>query len=513
MGDETPLPQSAIQIIQSLLTRKEVARTATLSKSWRTAWLTSPHLELDESDFERKFSYEEEDSDDSDSDSDSDDSYEEESGNRPTIDRFSVFAKKTVQRYEDSNLKIESFRLRMNYYKRREWDDNLIGLGYELIVKALRLGATRLDLQLTNFDDERPILPHEVFEAENLVELSVEGYFIHDLVLDQRVRCSKLESLTLNDVRIKRDMVSRIVSACPLIKQLSLCKINYNRLQRLALVCDYLTDFHKLTSLKLQGMQLDSAFLDDLSFRFPNVKDLSLELCYSSIKIQICSHSLERLELLIGERRSPKIVLDVPCICKLTFKCFDIPSVVFISESKELDESHVSLVCYSFKLSWFLYVSKLLTKLRWSKISLYLSVRAVDMSDYEVEDLDGLPSRHQLEHLMLETDYMKSLTCYAFFDALFRLCCPKMITQHYQRNQRYHDRKRNNDFLSKMLERGTKGVFSNPCNFMYGLHDLEGVYVKPYDDDGDDVVWTSKFNLQMHNAETLRFHLKWKSAS
>ncbi|GER35535.1 F-box family protein [Striga asiatica] len=515
MGDETPLPQSAIQIIQSLLTRKEAARTATLSKSWRSAWLTSPHLELDDSDFERNFSYGEEEDDDFDEDDYDED--EEESGDHPAIDEFSVFAKKTVQRYEDSNLKIESFRLRMNYYKRCKWDDNLIGLAYELIVRALRLGATCLDLQLTGFSDERPILPHEVFEAENLVELSVEGYFIHDLVLDQRVRCSKLESLTLNDVRIKRDMVSRIISVCRLIKKLSLCKIKDNRLQSLGWVCDYLIDFHMLTSLKLQGMRLDSAFLDDLSFRFPNVKDLSLEFCYSRNKIQICSHSLERLELLTQGGWKPKVVLDVPRIRKLAFKCSEIPSVVFISDSKELYESLVSHVCYSFTHRWFLNVSKLLTELRRSKISLYLSVRSsvdMPMSNYDVEDLDGLPSsRHQLEHLMVETNYMRSLTCYAFFDGLFRLCCPKIITQRYPRRGMYHGHKTNNDFLSKMLERGTKGVFSNSCNFMYGLHDLEGVYVKPYDDDGDDDVWILKFNLHKHDTETVQFHLKWKSTS
>ncbi|GER35536.1 F-box/RNI-like superfamily protein [Striga asiatica] len=352
MGDETPLPQSAIQRIQSLLTRKEAARTATLSKSWRSAWLTRLDVDLDESDF----------------------------GNHRAIDKFSVFAKKTVQRYEESNLKIESFRLRMNYSKRCEWDDNLTGLAYELIVKALRLGATRLDLQLTHFNDERPILPHEVFEAENLVELSVEGYFIPDLVLDQRVRCSKLESLTLNDVRIKRDMVSRIVSACPLIKKLSLCKIKNNRLlQRLGWVCDYLTDFHKLTSLKLQGKRLDSAFLDDLSFRFPNVKDLSLELCYSSDEIQICSHSLERLELLTQGNWKPKIVLDVPGIRKIVFKCFGLPLFVFKSDSKELDESHISIECCSIERLWFLELCKLLTELRRSKNSLSLSVIAVDV--------------------------------------------------------------------------------------------------------------------------------------
>ncbi|GER35533.1 F-box/RNI-like superfamily protein [Striga asiatica] len=304
MGDETPLPQSAIQRIQSLLTRKEAGRTATLSTSWHIAWLTRLHVDLDESDF----------------------------GYRPAIDKFSVFAKKTVQRYEDSNLKIESFRLRMDYSERYKWDDNFIGLAYELIVKALRLGATRLDLQLT-------------------------GYFIHDLVLDQRVRCSKLESLTLNDVMIKRHMFSCIVSACPLIKKLSLCNIKC-----LGQVCDYLIDFHKLTSLKLQNVPLDLAFLDDLSFIFPDLKDLSLELCKFGDKIQICSHSLERLELLTEDREKPTIVLDAPRIRKFTFKCLDIPSVVFKSDSKELDKTRVSIACYCFTHWWFLDVSKLLTE-------------------------------------------------------------------------------------------------------------------------------------------------------
>ncbi|CAA0822013.1 Unknown protein [Striga hermonthica] len=112
-------------------------------------------------------------------------------------DEFSEFAKKNIQRYVKSNLMIETFRLSL---KREQWE--AFSLSYKLIMTALRLGAKHLDLKLELSSGGKPFLPHQVLGAENLVGLSVEGYTINDLVLDQKVRCSKLEYLSLKDVNM-----------------------------------------------------------------------------------------------------------------------------------------------------------------------------------------------------------------------------------------------------------------------------------------------------------------------
>ncbi|GFQ06562.1 F-box/LRR-repeat protein at4g14096 [Phtheirospermum japonicum] len=87
---EIPLPESIIQHIQSFLNRKQAAQTTILSKSWRNAWSTSPNLDLDQRNIH----------------------------NRGQIaNAFSEFANKTMQRYLESNLKIEKFSLWMHSTK------------------------------------------------------------------------------------------------------------------------------------------------------------------------------------------------------------------------------------------------------------------------------------------------------------------------------------------------------------------------------------------------------------
>ncbi|KAL0376513.1 UNVERIFIED_CONTAM: hypothetical protein Scaly_0768900 [Sesamum calycinum] len=118
INGEIPLPEAIIQHIQSFLDGKQAAQTSVLSKSWYNAWLTRPNVDLDERNF-------------------------------PTIDakslipdEFLIFAKKTMERYRNFNLKIESFRLWM-----RSTRPGSISLANELILGALKMDVNGIDLE------------------------------------------------------------------------------------------------------------------------------------------------------------------------------------------------------------------------------------------------------------------------------------------------------------------------------------------------------------------------------
>ncbi|KAL6531473.1 hypothetical protein OROMI_027836 [Orobanche minor] len=113
------LPEAVIQQIQSFLSEKQAAQTSILSKSWYSAWLTRPNLVFDQCRSGCDYI-----------------SYED-------VIRFLESARKTMQRYEESKLKLESFRLSMD---RKQRESCIIG--DELTAKALKLGATKLFLSV-----------------------------------------------------------------------------------------------------------------------------------------------------------------------------------------------------------------------------------------------------------------------------------------------------------------------------------------------------------------------------
>lgn len=182
VGGEIALPEPLIQHVQSFLSGKEAAQTTAISKSWYSAWLTRPNLDLDQRDY----------------------------GIRAFTDPFGFYAlaKKIVQRYQELNLKIESCRLFIND----------LSFGNELMVTAIKMGAVDLQFE-TQFSTM--VLPREVLGSDNLLRLSVIGCKI-----DGKVNWSRLESLSLCRVCIEGDLIWDIISSCPLIEKLVLseCK-------------------------------------------------------------------------------------------------------------------------------------------------------------------------------------------------------------------------------------------------------------------------------------------------
>ncbi|KAH6769808.1 hypothetical protein C2S52_014611 [Perilla frutescens var. hirtella] len=116
---EILLPEAMIQLIQSFLTGKEAARTTLLSKSWYNVWLTRPMLDFDQENFTN-------------------------SDPKSSETMFAEFATKSMTRYRDSNLKIESLRLRCTRGNANEL------LANELIVNAMKMGSTDVNLEMSS---------------------------------------------------------------------------------------------------------------------------------------------------------------------------------------------------------------------------------------------------------------------------------------------------------------------------------------------------------------------------
>ncbi|KAL3645038.1 hypothetical protein CASFOL_010218 [Castilleja foliolosa] len=506
---EIQFPEPIIQRIQSFLTGKEAARSAILSKSWHSAWLTRPNLDLDDTYFRKSVDF----------------------GFVPIGD-FNKYAKNTIRRYEQSNLKIESFNLCMDIGELGSSE-----LAKKLIVKALKIGATRLCLQINS---NSFVLPNAVFRAENLVELSVSGCTIK---LDDRVviKCRRLESFSIDfGVRISIDTISKIVSSCPSIEKLSLLSDFYDKNESMwgvvyegveergqrvdaaaaaaatAMAVGIVDNLiPRLRCLELGYVWFKTLCLGDLLSRFPLLKDFTLYLNRQSTNrfdtifeegIQISNSSLECIKLLVLERiknyyievRRPRVKFDVPSVRKLTIECAVIPVLSFMSTPPSRQwESHVSIQCddhnkdgFCFSTLWFNKLSELLTELSRSKTHLSLKGFYKSSFEYKVGDkiIQGL-RKHELENLTIDMTNLASFSCYAIFDGLFRLCRPKLITQYYKDKGRYSHHYRNYsdkektkfDFLCRTLEEGINFKVSRPTQFMYGLNDLEEVNAQTFD--------------------------------
>ncbi|KAL3640870.1 hypothetical protein CASFOL_015838 [Castilleja foliolosa] len=456
MGCEFQLPEPIIQHIQSFLTRKEAARTSVLSKSWHSAWLTRPILEFNENDFQRYRTAPVLGWDD-------DDVFNYD---------FPDFAKKTIQRYEESNLKIERFSLCI-----KTEISSMVDLASELILRALKIGVTHLSCDYFR----EFVLPKEVFEAENLVKLSLVGCKIGI----NSIKCLSLKSLSVKEVGI--ESVYNIISSCPLIQKLSLSYI-YETDEAWPTVLPKLSE---LRCLVLCDVRFGTLWcLGDLLPMFPYLQDLTLIDC-TNVR-EVCSPSLERLTF--KQYFGSRVEFDIPSIDKFTLECSFLPSVCFKSTSSKYWESHVSITCEydraHLSTSWFLELNQLLTELSQSKIYLSLHVKSKYSFDYEVGGFEGL-TRPQVENVTVNMNRLPSLSCYALFDGLFRICRPRFITLYLLPEWRddpdllpeWHDyAKKNNDFICKTLVQGMKGACSFQSLCMYGLHDLEEVNVVIYDE-------------------------------
>ncbi|KAL8518710.1 hypothetical protein ACS0TY_009888 [Phlomoides rotata] len=478
-GESVELPEAIIQHIQSFLNGTEAAQTSLLSKSWYTAWLTRPSL-----DFDHK--------------------YFGDTPQCPEI-RFWNFVNKTVERYDKLNLRIHSLRLCIDGHSKQYSCSNVS----KLIIKALNMGATSLDLNLFLYDTYTPYtLPHQVLGSENLNTLSVSRCKI-----DGKVSCSRLKSLTLNRAIVEGGTIYDIISSCPLIENLSLSPWNempalspFNEVGKRIVGSG---PFNKLKCLLLSRVEVHSLFFNDFSSRFPCLKDLSIHYCRCYQVIQISSPSLECINIKEDNINILRMKFDVPCIRNFTFYGSCSSALTFKTTSRSNWDASIHIYHYFPPIgdSWFLQLNEFLKKLSQSKVSLTLQIMSKANLDYAF-DLQGL-TKPQVENLTISGPHSVSP---ATFHTLFQLCRPIYITQYWLPEfSNINGKKRFNDFMEFVYKRMIHQIGFNSCiayqrMLSGGECDLEEVSVEFYDESVSAWCPTSP----EADEQRLRLHLTWR---
>ncbi|XP_051119884.1 putative F-box/LRR-repeat protein At4g00320 [Andrographis paniculata] len=337
-GNQLPVP--AIQHIQSFLGGRQAARTSVISKSWYVAWLTRPNLYFNQRCFDEYRSL-----------------------------RFVEFVKKTMKRYEESDLNINGFNIRLfSRYLHCTSDESIVST--ELIKKILRLCVNGADCKF-EFMSSCYVLPSELLATEKLQSLSVLG-----------------------------------------------CKINRPVGGRV--------EFSILKSIRLEYISMDGDLFKDA---FPCLEDLTLLCCHGYKQLEISSTNLKWLT--IEDNRIIKVNFTIPNIRRFVFAGSCSPLLLLTAVSKEW-ECDISLKYLHHKLneSWFHKLTDLSRKLSASMCKVSLSIvffghngvdRRASCSGWTKPKLDNLtlsvPSPFFGYDFLLET--------------LFVSCHPRFVTQYW----------------------------------------------------------------------------------
>lgn len=237
------------------------------------------------------------------------------SGDRDGENEFWKFVNRTMQRYEKLNLKIEGLSLWIygSYFATA----CSYSLANRLILKAMKLGAVDLDFGVN--DHNRLFeLPSEVLDCENLIRLSVNGCKI-GVGGNGEIKCSRLESLHLDNVWLEGDILWDIISRCPLIEKLSLRSCRFLDGTQNSGNVVFVTDFsmlalnpfnefgkrnlglvvdrpvisyviNKLKCLSLYGVTVHAFFFNEFSSKFPCLVALGLYDCDNNKEPSFSSH-------------------------------------------------------------------------------------------------------------------------------------------------------------------------------------------------------------------------------
>ncbi|XP_057771860.1 putative F-box/LRR-repeat protein At3g18150 [Salvia miltiorrhiza] len=394
------LPEEIIQHIQSLIIserdgdERDAARTSLLSKSWHGAWTTHPNLSFDQSMFWNR------------------------------MDEFPIFTKKTIQRYEDLIPNIKSFKLWMSM-KGNDYPD----LARELILKAIKLGATDLTIQISLagvMTRSRFVLPDEVLQSETLARLFLLLGQVDHQKWCKEVILPNLKSLHLCYTTIygDGDLIRDLILGCPSIEELTLIDLKSSS----PFPFDAMIKLHKLKYLKLERLDFnDSLCKHDLWPQLPCLKELVIDDDKSDYKwddLRICSPSLERITIIIDRFKAVmNAEFDVPNIRYFKFKGHYVPSLKFKTTTTREWESeiHVRFSPYMPSAAWLSSLKQLVKMLSPSRVSLTMHITAThDDGDGYVGDGLAVPV---VENLTIQGFGLNG----AFLDALLWTCRPNFI--------------------------------------------------------------------------------------
>ncbi|KAH6756159.1 hypothetical protein C2S53_004258 [Perilla frutescens var. hirtella] len=452
---EFSLPPEIVEHIHSFMKGKEAARTAILSKSLYNAWFKRPNLNFDQ----RDFCY-----------------------------GFSEFTKKTMQRYEDFNLKIVSFTLRMKY------DFGSPSLAKELIVRAMKLGA--IDLKIEFYNPYLPfVLPEEVLGSETLAILSLTKCTL-DLGRNVEVTCSQLKSLHLYKVAVKNgDLFRNLILKCPLIEKL-VCD---DRL----LSCENERDeneIHELKSLSLDTLSdRDALFFQDLLLKFPFLKNLAIRYIDDCRNIRIRSQSVESISFVDGLEyyREVTAEFDVPNIRKFHFEGSALDCCSFETRCRDW-ESDIRVTCFRCSASWLSSLGKLLQNLSVSKVSLSVYVKYPSKYICDYTSCEPIPV---VENLKIMDHAPNS----GLLDGLFLICRPKFVNPNCSAPG-------NSDLLELLCTKLVDRSSENHCIPNPSVHGLEEVIVEVFEKriaEWRPLPWKTLLEACRENVQEFRFQLRW----
>ncbi|KAG6387795.1 hypothetical protein SASPL_152989 [Salvia splendens] len=398
------IPDEMIHRIQSFMDARLAAQTTVLFKSWRRAWRTRPDLDFRDQDFPF-----------------------------PWI-QFQAFARTTLQRYENRNQRINSFRLEMGTVVDHH-------LATELIVKAIRLGATNLTLRIRRTAGHiMYILPYEVLDSETLAGLSAHDCQIILLFGRKEVSWSNLKTLNLSHAFIYGDLFYDLISKCTSLEKIALDRnVSFPALfrapRRLSPSCESKIKLLKLKSLQLIGLdRRDYIYRHELWPKFPCLKELEIRDVdsnnYDWTGLRICSPSLELITIYTYHNKIRNGAFDVPNIRKFKLVGNYLPQLDEFETSSSNREwkSDIHVQCYTFTASWFSSLSKLLIMLSPSRISLSVRMDSKYFPRKSVYSGDGgLPTR--VENLSITGFYELCFSRFsAFLEALLQSCRPNCIS-------------------------------------------------------------------------------------
>ncbi|XP_006359471.1 uncharacterized protein [Solanum tuberosum] len=340
---EDRISELPVHIIHQILCRtdlgvEEAARSCMLSKTWYYCWTSRPNLIFYQFDM--------------------------------TLENYVKLVDQSLRFHVEQNLHLEQFILR---YRDPEVDFH-VDTWIELAVKlnVTELGIHRLGLTSYN-------LPDVIYDAKKLTTLQLSRC---NFEFDKRF--SWLESLSLNHVHISDAQLQRVINRCPSVRTLRLqccegiskchifglvhlkyfdasyCKLHSVIVQAPYLQCFRYTEpteqgnlhpceiaildgYSTLQTLELTGATITDQQFRDVSYKFPNISELNLRLCYNLKNIEIQSEKLKKFTLF--ELKSlEKLTIQAPNLLEFDFHGSKMP--VTYMDTSSLESARLILIIF-----------------------------------------------------------------------------------------------------------------------------------------------------------------------
>ncbi|MCD7449949.1 hypothetical protein HAX54_002474 [Datura stramonium] len=454
MDRTSELPTEILHQILSLLPTKSAAQATVLSKPWLRAYCTNPHLCFDESDFCRLGNFH---------------------------GKFLRLVDDTLERYRrDENQPISAFKLCISFCDQTGYD-GLVDKWLDIITQK-RASKVSLSVKCTSesYPERYSLLADTIFAMKFTQQLELNRCNIllvkqKALLYEDKIKCGNLKNLTLCSVTVSQLALDSLISCCQQIQTVSFQYCigfhrihvlkNHPNLLSLSILCCPIVDVHIVDAPKMLSFEyvnrgnnfdpysshhnnvgmclhtlkigtcqnlkrvefvkvaIDGKVLFKLIKKLRSVKELILHYCRYLRKIKISSSTLEVCSIVKCDLLA-QAIFDVPKLLSLAFSDqYRLPCLSFKSASSQ------SRISINFEIlrdvEQLMHLRRSLVELRDHVVDLTLSTISKSLSS--ARGIYHLPTL-EVEHLVLSYCEFKSATYSSYYDVIFSICWPKMLT-------------------------------------------------------------------------------------